>query len=343
MLGLFKQRTAEERVKHRRGILRVFGFVTVLGIVVFGFRLHVAKAEVAKNTLAFGREMLDMSNSRTNETHKIVINGQSMYVLNAMSKDDPATVLARYEQYCNENRAQSTELWKKLAENQEKTHKVADDSQGVAMAQTGGTYKVGDPDREGVVLCFVRSEKAKPTFEEAFKEVAATGDLGAVGMIRYVYVRKAKRSTGSHVLAAWSSDTFNVKKLAPEGDKDVEGRDFDNVPRPLDSQRIMAATIEGTPFGVNVYQSKAPVEDTIGRMDETMKHDGWLVLDIDRQAYERSEALRTASTRLYEKDGAVLTVVSKPNPQTKMTVTSLGMAGANAKAEPPPGAVTSDE
>ena len=341
-MGFFKPRNAEERVKHRRGILRLLGFVTVLGMAVFGVRVHVAKAEIGKKTILFGREMVDLSNSKENEVQRIILNGQSMYTLNATTKDDPATILARYEQYCDQNRAQSTEAWRQLGTAQEKAHKVADDSAAAAMGQSGGTYKTGDPSKEGVILCFVRSDKSKATFQEAFKTFAATGELGNLGMIRYAYVRKLKSGTGSHVLAAWSNETFNVKKLAPEGEKDVEGRDFDNVPRPMDSQRIMAASLEGTPFGVNVYQSNASVEDTIGRMDETMKHDGWLVLDIDRQAYERSEALRTASTRLYEKDGAVLTVVSKPNTQTKMTVTSLGMAGANAKAEPPPGALTSD-
>jgi len=134
---------------------------------------------------------------------------------------------------------------------------------------------------------------------------------------------------GSHVLAVWTNEKFNVKEFLPDGEKDVPGFDFPEVPRPAEATRIFSIHMEGAPYGVNVYQGKAnSPEKTVAGFDHELTTHGWYALDIESHPKRNTEALKNATARLYEKDGAVLTLVSKI--QDGQTVTALGMAGASA-------------
>jgi hypothetical protein len=256
-----------------------------------------------------------------------VLNGQPVYMTSTMTNDDVPTILSRYEKHCDENRAHSTDLWQQLAKANEKDHEVDTDSPGAQMADSGGTLRSGNGS-EGTVLCFVRAPESKPTLKEGLATLSETGNLNAVGLVRYVYVKKTDKG-GSHVLAVWTNEKFNVKEFLPEGEKDVPGYDFPNLPRPEDGTRIFSIHMEGAPYGVNVYQAKGiSPEKTVAAFDQKLTADGWYALDIESHPKRNSEALKNATGRLYEKDGAVLTLVSKVT--EGQTVTALGMAGSSA-------------
>jgi hypothetical protein len=325
------RKNAKERAEHKRGLVRVIGFLTVVGLVSAGFSIRAARAEVGNKSIIVGRQMMELADSASNsdksEISKIILNGQPVYMASSRTDDDPKTVLDRYKKHCEENRAQSTELWRQLADANAKEHKVAADSPAAQMAESGGTLAGGN-DNEGTILCFVKAPETKPNLKEALATLAETGELNAVGLVRYAYVKKSEK--GSHVLAVWTNEKFNVKEFVPEGDKDVPGYDFPDLPRPAESTRIFSIHMEGAPYGVNVYQSKAASpEKVVQGYDEKLQPEGWFALDINSKPMRSSEALKGASARLYEKDGAILTLVSKPS--EGMTVTALGMAGATAQ------------
>ena len=74
-------------------------------------------------------------------------------------------------------------------------------------------------------------------------------------------------------------------------------------------------------------------QQTIEMFDQKLVGEGWFSLDIESKPKRNAEALKGAVGRLYEKNGAVLTVVSKVS--EGQTLTSLGMAGVNEHEAPP--------
>lgn len=323
---LFSRKSAPERAKHRRGLVRLFGFSTAVGVVCAGLSIRAARAEVVDQSIVVGRQMVGLANSDNNDVTKIVMNGQTMFVASSLTDDTVPTVLSRYQEHCKENLAQSTEVWRALAEKAAAANTDAA-NQGAAMAETGGTLRGGNDD-EGAVLCFVRSSTSKASLPDALKSLQETGELGALGQLRYVYAKKTQKG-GAHVLAAWTLEKFNMNELLPQEGRDVAGMDFDGVPRPAESTRILSAYLDGTPYGANVYQSRVSPEKTIAAYDDTLTKQGWFALDIEGDGKRRADILKGVTGRLYEKDGVVMTVISKVDGDR--TTTALGLAGARER------------
>jgi hypothetical protein len=76
------------------------------------------------------------------------------------------------------------------------------------------------------------------------------------------------------------TDLYSVFPL--EGD--APGGDFPNIPRPRDSRRLFAATIEDDPYAVRIYESKKPMAESVTQYDADMALAGW----------QRSEAVAKA-------------------------------------------------
>ena len=149
---------------------------------------------------------------------------------------------------------------------------------------SAGIVRGGDGD-EGAVLCFTKTPSSKRTFSEAVKTFATTGELGALGGVRYVYAHKSKQGN-TVVLTAWTDEQFNVMRFMGEDGKDAEGEDFTGLPRPPASTRVMSARLEDTPFGINVYRSKTAPAELAKIYDESMIKEGWMALDPELENIE---------------------------------------------------------
>ena len=317
-MGLLNRKGAVEQRKKLKGQLRLLGYVCVLGVACAGLSIRAARAEVADQSLAFGRQLSELTNTQVVDAQRISMNGQSMFVGSTLGHDSVPATLDRFEQYCRRNSAQSPEEWKKLA-----------DKSPDASAEGNEFFKTGlmrsGSDTEGTVLCFVRSNQSKTTVGEAFSTFSETGELGAIGQLRYAYAKKTKKGN-THVLTGWTTDKFNLKDMMPPDDgKDVPGTDFAEIPRPKDAQRILATRVEGTPFGVNVYKTSGPPSEVAKYYDETLIKQGWVALDAELEKKGTEPSERAAVGHLYEKDAVVLTMASHlDNGQTYAT---LGLAG----------------
>jgi len=56
---------------------------------------------------------------------------------------------------------------------------------------------------------------------------------------------------------------------------DAPGGDFKGIPRPRDSRRLFAATIEGDPYAVRIYETHVSMDDTVKQYDADMALAGW--------------------------------------------------------------------
>lgn len=314
------RRLSVAKSKHVRGLLRAGGYVAALSLVLGAVQLRSAHAEVRNRTVELGRQMLQLANASQHDVNRLSLNGQPMWVGSSLSSDTTSNVLDRYEADCAKNSAQPPENWRDLAT------KVAEknaDKPGMAS----GIMRAGDRE-EGTVVCFTKGAGSKPTVKEALKSFAETGELGALGNLRYVYAKKSGQGS-TVVLTAWTDDKFNLADLVPPQGTEARGSDFPEIPRPPASMRLMSAQVEGTPFGVNVYRSKQGPANVVTYYDGEMRKRGWFALDpeLAKQA-GNGENPTGAIGRLYERDGVVLTLAS--NLQDGDTVTGLGLAGVTS-------------
>lgn len=319
-MAWFIVRSSRERIKHVLGLTRAGAYVLGLGVVLGAVQIRIARAEIADRTVQLGREMMTLANASEHEVNKVSLNGQTMWLGNSLAHDTAKTILDRYESHCQTHAAQPAESWRELATKDSTEHEKKWFSAGVLR---------GGDDREGTVVCFTKTSASKRSIVEAAKSFAETGDLGSLGAARYVYA-KTTENGNTHVLTAWTDDTFSIFELVGDATKDVAGADFGGeVPRVPDSRRAFAARLDQTGFGVNVYQSSETDPGKIARFyDDQMQLAGWTAIDPELTRREPGEP---CAGRVYEKDNVVLTLASVRASQDPKegTYTVLGMAGVS--------------
>jgi hypothetical protein len=329
-MALFIIRSSPKRIKHVKGLLRAGAYVVGLSVLCGAFQIRSARAEMADRTLQLGRQMLSLANAAEHDVNKVVLNGQNMFIGNSLSHDSARIVLDRYQSYCEANSAQPAEMWRELANKPG----ASTDKKWLST----GVMRGGD-DREGTVVCFTKTPKSKQSLGEAAKTFAETGDLGHLGAARYVYAKTTEQGN-THVLTAWTDDTFSIFELVGDETKDVPGVDFaGGIPRVPSSRRAFSARLDDSPFGVNVYQAKEEPAKIAQFYDDAMQTTGWVAIDPE---LNRREPGNPGVARLYEKDNVVVTFASvraSEDPKDG-SFTVLGLAGVNGIANGPskPGA-----
>jgi hypothetical protein len=308
-------RTSPARRKHLGGLLRAFGYASAVAIVFGGLQVRAARAEMKDRTLEIGRQMMRLTEPSQHEVHKIALNGQAMWVSSAVANGSVSSILDRYESYCQKDLAQPAEGWRALADK-------ADASVDTSFLSTG-TMRGGGTD-EGSVVCFTKTSTSKPTVTEAIDTLGKTGELGALGAVRYVYARTTAQGS-TFVLTAWTDDHFNLVDLMPKEGADVPGADFAEMPRVPNAHRVLSTSIEGSPYGVNVYRGAEAPSKVMDFYDAEMKQRGWLVYDPE---VPEKDLKRPALLRLFEKDGVVLNLTSYT--AEGATFTALGLAGVGS-------------
>jgi hypothetical protein len=277
------------------GIARVVGYGLVVGTVVGGLSLRSAMADVGEASQALGHELLPLSDVLGARTH-ILLNGESVFVGNALTDEPVSTVLDRFQQSCHENRATSSEVWAKVADLKEKFGKATPEQLATAprgaelKAALGrlaampidkfGTIRTGGGD-SGVVICFTQADGSPVDGVTAWTEFRKTGELSKVGNLRYAYATRTKQST--HVLTAWTQDKFNLTNFSGgvgsgAAGQDAPGQDPAGIPRPPQARRVVTASVEGTPYGMHVYESSSSPAEIIAFYDTKMTADGWTTL-----------------------------------------------------------------
>src|SRR5579859_4171036 len=148
-LLLFRPQTYKPNTGRRRGgVLRVAGFFLAVLLVFGAFRVSSARAEFAESSLAFGRELSQITDV-TSETHVLDLNGQRLGIASGVATQSIAVVLDRIEAGCKESPGPLAEVMT--------THPggVPSNATHAPPSLFGGVFRTkSDDDREGVVLCF---------------------------------------------------------------------------------------------------------------------------------------------------------------------------------------------
>lgn len=319
-MNLFIRRHSPQKIKHLKGLVRAGVYLGALGLVFGAIQVRSARAEVKNRTLEMGRQMKELAKATQHDVNRINLNGQTMFLGSSSAEDSVKGVLDRYQGYCQKNLAQPADSWRKLA-----ADKNAPPPEDTLL---GGGVMRTDAGDEGTVICFTKGAESKATTSEAFKSFGETGELGAIGGLRYAYAYKSAKGN-TVVLTAWTDDKFNLVKMVPEDGKDSGGADFEGLPRPPGTQRVLSAVVEGTPFGVNLYRGGASPEKVMEGLDAQMHERGWFTFDteLDKRPEFESEKNKPLA-HVYEKDGIVLTVSSHRDDLGVLT--GFGLAGVTS-------------
>lgn len=310
---------AADRRRHVKGLLRAFAYLWLVAGVCAFLSVRSARAEVKESTLAIGRQMLELARAANAEDHAVTpirFNGERMYLASAVSEDAPKTVLDRYGEHCAAHPAMPMSGWPALAGDARSPDAPA--AQG--PPGTNAVLRAGDG-VEGSVVCFVRGAATKANATEAFQSFAETGELGYIGKLRLAYAKRDVRSGRTLILTVWTDDQFNLKRLLPSGGEDVPGEDFAELPRVPNASRALSAVAEGMPYGLNVYRTKDAPSKVVAFYDEHMSARGFAGFDPELDPGE-------GAGRTYTKDGVVLTVAARREPEATFVV--LGLAGVSS-------------
>jgi hypothetical protein len=125
-----------------------------------------------------------------------------------------------------------------------------------------------EADGRGMVVCFVDDPNAPALpLVERMRALAETSDLSKLGKFRYVFVEPSQGGKGgTHVVTLWSDGEVNLKRMFPASG-DAPGTDSLVAPRPAGSRRTLAASVDGYPASVRIYESLASRE-SVDRMYE---------------------------------------------------------------------------
>lgn len=249
------------------GVLRVGVFLAVAFAVVGLLALRSVRADVGESAVVVGREMSRLGDLLV-QARRVRLNGESVFVASAMAPGAPSAVLDRAERLCSDATGG-------LAE------ELADPAK-LGRALPPGTALRGlaigvlrkESAGEGVVACLARQGKGGVAELAArLEDFAASGDLGRVGDLRYVYARAAGEGR-THVVTVWTEGAVRLDRLFPKGG-DAPGEDPPGVPRPPGTSRLLAARVDAAPYGVWIFEGPGRAADALAFYDAELARGGW--------------------------------------------------------------------
>lgn len=253
-------------------VARLAAFLCVVSLALAAVAAHRAHADVEDAALSLGDELGKLGEA--GEARAIRLNGQSVHV--AASTEDVAIgdALDRFEAYCRGGSAGLADGFDELPES---VRSRVPPSAGRRAA--AGILREETASR-GVVACVVRpdgeAEGGVLDLVDRLGTLAESGDLSALGHLRYFHVRATAKGR-SHVVAAWTDGPFLLSAMFPDAG-DAPGADPRFAPRPPESVRLLSAEIDGVPYAVRLYDAAGTPERVFAAYDQAVRGRGFTVL-----------------------------------------------------------------
>jgi len=152
----------------------------------------------------------------------------------------------------------------------------------------GGAMRGGDEHRAFVACLDGAPLRAEGLVERA-KAFVASGDIGSLGSMRYVYGER--RGNRTHFIAFWHQGRLSIQELFPS-DGDAPGEDSAVAPRPPGSRRLLSMREEGHPYSTTMYADSTLGVADLGRFyEQSLREDGWEIVDRRRKRKDPREAV----------------------------------------------------
>lgn len=288
--------------------LRLGVFVMCVGAMLLVLGLRRVRADVVEAGMAFG-DALEGLGEVLPRPYVVLVNGERLFVASATLDEAPSAVLDRVEGLC---RAHDGGLVQAIVEGARREG-FEPPSAGEAAPLPGLLRHEGP--RGGVVGCLAQDHAlGLGEITERLGRVARDGNLGHLGHVRYGSVRRTK-SGRSHLVMVWTNGAFFPGRAFPPAG-DAPGSDLEGAGKPQGSRRVLAAVIEGSPYGVRVYHAaNAEAPALVATFEAQLVGAGFardaLSHDVGPRSYRRGvQEIVVSAERARSGAGAVLSVVS---------------------------------
>jgi hypothetical protein len=285
-----------------------------LSFVAAGFGVvlvHSAYARAADVGLDLGDELRHMeeghlSGDVSGEVYQLAVNGQSFQSNNQATSRPLHALLDYFQEQCSTNGDGLADGLEHLTSTLRDLPKVS--------GHPGFMILRKEAEDRGFIFCMgTDHELTMGEKISKMRQVAATGDLGQIGDIRYVSIMSDPG--GSTVASLWTHGTLNIGAMFPRG-ADAPGEDIGAVPRPDGARRILTGSVIGAPFGVNAYEVPGAPAQVMASVETKLLAAGWQPAPIP-------DAIHVA-TRFYSLPGALdLAVVARGDRGGKSDVAYL--------------------
>lgn len=301
-----------------RKTARVMAYTLVVSGVVGAVSIHKARAAFEEQSLGLGADLMSIA-PLLEDAHTFSFNGQQAHVSATKTSDSLGRTLDLLEQNCRENGGNNVDTWK--------TVPTAEEMQKSGKPFTEIPILRHETEKSGVVICFVKGSKRdeSASIQDRMQAFTDTGDIGAIGKIRYAYAATNKH--GTSVITVWTDDSFNVLALQPKDDGDTTGKDPAVLPRPADANRFMTIEADARAglesFG---YASHKNAKDAAAAYDDDMKKAGWKVVI---PSASKDQAKNGRIMRAYLRDGFIGYALFSPL-KNGQTIIALSEGGKGA-------------
>lgn len=302
--------------------MRVSAYLGCVSIVVGAVGVRAAYGEAKKRAMVLGDELAQLTaNDAPGEVSTLRVNGEAIHVASATTRAPFAEIVDRLEKACREHADGLTPAFADLDGSMKP---------GVALPALGGpgagTVREVHGDK-GLVFCFAAGRpddaaglSGQRDFVSRLQGFSRTGDLGAIGRVRYANVRSV--GTADHpltqVVAIWTDEHFAIRSAFP-AKGDAPGSDADHVVRLPGSRRLLTAASDGAPYSVRAYEATMPVERALATFDAEMPTLGWTADATAKTKVDGSRAYRRGAVE-------VLVTARAHDDETRLSIVEMGVA-----------------
>lgn len=269
------------------GFARASLVVALLACAALGLGLRNARADFGERLLGFGAELPRWDGFRFDSTpRRVSLNGVELELVAANTALSVGEALDRLEGVCAARAGidGADQVSRLLLE---------------PAARPGGWLEPRirrESDSEGVIACLdtggpvsVRDLTAR------LQAFARTGDLNAVGALRYALAQRHGNRTS--VLFIWTEGAVPLLQMFPKVG-DAPGIDPKAVPRPDGAGRLLSGAEHGAPYSFTVYRTRAAsADELLAWYRQSLSTSGFVVSDAPSGALWARQGDRTLLVR----------------------------------------------
>jgi hypothetical protein len=277
-------------------VLRLAAFLAVVVAISAWWKVRQVSAELSERAMSIGRTMESWRDPAAG-TSTLRVNGQRVSITSVSSDDQVSAILDRFAAMCGRHSGGM----------REEIHELI--AHGAAIpehvASQFGVLRAQDGELQGTAACFAReSAGGMAEFLERAAKLVETGDLAAMGQLRYVFAHRRAGSTTTHVLTAINHDSLPIEQVFPASG-DVPGPDLVPGVRPEHARRVVSADLEGSSARAVLYETRGKADVALQAYDAALPARGYERGDLSLVADQLP-----APTRVYVKPNETLLIIA---------------------------------
>jgi hypothetical protein len=222
-------------------IVRVAALALAMLSCLLAFSLHQARARTGEALALLGERVMQIPDGRySNRARLLDLNGFPIGFQTGFSKRPYETIVAEFADACRSRAGMSGgDFSQESIDRARKSARQQLNDRGIL----DGVFEL-DTARGHIVAC-IDTRGAKWFSHGMIERLSAfseSGNLGAVGGIRYALVKRTPY--GAHFVTMWTGEHAPLFGMFPK-DGDAPGSDHSFVPRPKAGRRVLSMNTEG--------------------------------------------------------------------------------------------------